>query len=225
MIKRILVLASVLLAVATSCNQNQNSSKMNEDKKTAPRIQPMDMNGMQEDWLRTLERIPGKGLKGPYFPVNVLGTLMYNPKTMGSFLDFWVTSKLEMGLTVREQELVILRMGMLYDCNYVWKHHVPVAREFGVTNPELEAVRTKTLPEVFNPKETALLMLTDEMVNQRTVTDPAWKKWSGQLSPSEQVDLVSLVSQYTEFALLNNVFQIQVEPPLADIPGLHEPLK
>lgn len=184
------------------------------------RIQPLPMTGLQDEWIKTLERIPGKGLKGPYFPVSVIGTIMYNPKTMGPFLDYWVTSKLEMGFTVREQELVILRMGVLYKCNYVWKHHVPVAREFGVTDAELEAVKSEKLPGTFSPRETAMLMLTDEMVNHRTVSDEAWDKWSGELSQSERVDLVSLVSQYVFFALLNNSFRLEIEPPLSDIPGL-----
>ncbi len=68
------------------------------------------MEAMQADWLATLARIPGEGLKGKYAPVHVLGTLMHNPRTMGPFLDYWVTSKLEMAYSVREQELVILRM-------------------------------------------------------------------------------------------------------------------
>ncbi len=49
------------------------------------------------------------------------------------FLEYWVTSKSEMGFSVREQELIILRMGVLYQYDYVWMHHVPVDREFGVS--------------------------------------------------------------------------------------------
>lgn len=184
------------------------------------RIQPLPMSEMQDDWIKTLERIPGKGLKGTYFPTSVIGTLMYNPKTMGPFLDYWVTSKLEMGFSVREQELVILRMGVHYNCNYVWKHHVPVAREFGATDDELEALKKEILPDIFSKRETALLMLTDEMVNHRTIREDAWKKWSGELKPSEWVDLVSLVSQYVFFALFNNSLQLEIEPSMADIPDL-----
>ncbi len=184
------------------------------------RIPPLPMSEMQNEWIKTLERLPGAGLKGLYAPVNVFGTLMYNPRTMGSFLEYWVTSKLEMGFTAREQELIILRMGFLYNCNYVWKHHLPVAKEFGVNDAELEAVKTSPLPSVFSAREYALLMLTDEMVEHRTIGDEAWSKWSSELKKSELIDLVSIVSQYVFFALLNNSLQVEIEEPLIKIPGL-----
>jgi 4-carboxymuconolactone decarboxylase len=186
----------------------------------APRIQPLPMSQMQESWLKTLEKLPGAGLKGLYSPVNVFGTLQHNPDTYGSFLEYWVTSKLKMGLTPREQELVILRMGYHYKCNYVWKHHVPVGKESGITDAELDAVKTKPLPAIFSPRESALLHLTDEMVESRNVSDETWIKYSKELKDSEKIDLISLVSQYVFFALLNNVIQVEVEQPLVAIPGL-----
>ncbi len=41
-----------------------------------------------------------------------------------------------------------------------------------------------------------------------------------QLAPEEVVDLINLVSQYVLFALVNNVFQVPLEAPLRDAPGL-----
>jgi 4-carboxymuconolactone decarboxylase len=185
-----------------------------------PRIQPLPMSQMQEGWLKTIEKLPGAGLKGKYAPVNVFGTLQHSPDTYGSFLEYWVTSKLEMGLSSREQELVILRMGYHYKCQYVWKHHVPPGKESGITDAELEALKTTPLPAVFSPREAALLHLTDEMVEKRNVSDESWNKWAKELKDSEKIDLISLVSQYVFFSLLNNVIQVQVEEPLGDIPGL-----
>jgi 4-carboxymuconolactone decarboxylase len=184
------------------------------------RIPPLPMSEMRDEWIKTLERLPGAGLKGLYTPVNVFGTLMYNPRTMGSFLDYWVTSKLEMGLSGREQELIILRMAFLYRCNYVWKHHIPAAKEFGANDTEIDAVKTSPLPSVFSVREYALLMLTDEMVEYRTIRNEAWTKWNGDLKSSDLIDLVSIVSQYVFFSLLNNSIQIELEEPLNKIPGL-----
>lgn len=58
----------------------------------------------------------------------------------------------------RQQELVILRIGCLYASDYVWKHHVPVAKEFGASDGEIEAVRMGRF-EAFNGLERALLTL------------------------------------------------------------------
>ena len=189
-------------------------------QKNEARLAPIPINEMRKEWTLTLERIPGSGLKGLYAPVNVLGTLMYNPRTLGSFLEYWVTSKTEMGLSVREQEIVILRMGFLYNCNYVWKHHIPVAKEFGVTDVEIAALKSVQLPFVFSAREQALLILTDELVEHRTIRNEAWLKWGNELDPSELIDLISLVSQYVLFALVNNAIHVQIEEPLQAIPEL-----
>jgi alkylhydroperoxidase family enzyme len=167
-----------------------------------------------------LKRIPGDALKGKFAPVNVLGTLMYNPETLEPFLNYWVTSKSRMGLTVREQELVILRMAVHYRCEYVWKHHVPVAVEFGVTENMLEWVRLSPLPSGFTAREEALLALTDELVTERDIRDEVFERYRSRLSDSDLVDLISLVSQYVFFSLFNNALRIQVEPALREIAGL-----
>lgn len=185
-----------------------------------PRFEPKDIDTMPQEWLDILKRIPGDGLKGRYAPVNVLGSLMYNPNTLGQFLDHWVTSKLKMGFTVREQELVILRMAVLYKCDYVWRHHIPVGREFGITDAELEALRGTEAAQSFPPREAAILALTDEMMQQRNVSDASWARHKPHLSDGEIIDLISLISQYVLFALTNNVVRVRVEDNLKDIPAL-----
>ena len=186
------------------------------------RLEPKSVDDMRPEWVATLQRIPGDGLKGRYAPKNVLGMLMHNPKTLGAFLEHWVSSKLDMGFSVREQELVILRMALHYDCNYVWKHHVPVAKEFGVTQEELNAVRMLPLNGGFNGRETALLALTDEMVVHRNVSDKGWALYTSELSDAEVIDLISLVSQYVLFSLVNNVLRVDVERNLDEIESLRE---
>lgn len=201
-------------------SQTPIPKKGHEIKMELPRLTPKSVDDMKPEWLDILKRIPGNGLKGKYAPVNVLGCLMYNPDTLGQFLDYWVTSKLKMGFTVREQELIILRMAYLYDCNYVWKHHVPVAEEFGVTENELVAAKSVVIPDVFSPREHALLALTDEMMNKRDVSKESWIRYKVYISDSEMIDLISIISQYVLFALTNNVMRVKVEDNLNEIQSL-----
>lgn len=184
------------------------------------RVEPLPISAMRPDWLATLARIPGDGLKGAGFPRNVLGTIAHNPDTFGPFLEFWVTCKSKFALSVREQEIVILRMACLYGSNYVWKHHVPVGHEFGITDDELDAIRDADIERLPTARERALLALTDELVVARTIRADAWSEHATALDRKELVDLVSLVSQYVFFALMNNAFQVEVEPTLAGVRGL-----
>ncbi|MFM1824001.1 MAG: hypothetical protein RI967_2267 [Planctomycetota bacterium] len=193
-----------------------------EPSEPLPRLAPRPVSAMRPEWLATLARIPGDGLKGAGFPRHVLGTIMRNPATFGPFLEYWVTAKSAMTLTVREQELVILRMAVLYGSDYVWRHHVPVGREFGVTEAEFDAIEAGDASAFASPRERALLTLTDEMVEARTVRREAWDAHAGALDPTALVDLVSLVSQYVFFALMNNAFQVEIEPALASVRSLRD---
>ena len=185
------------------------------------RIIPLDLNNLSATEERILDAIPGDGLKGDLAPVNVLGTLMHSNRLLGDFLNYWVTSKNVMSLSVREQELIILRMGFHYASNYVWKHHIPVAREFGVSDEAIQTLQNDSLPAgVFSERELALLALCDEMVTTRNVGDAGWAAGKQQLSDVDIIDLIHLISQYVLFALTNNVFRVVVEKPLQDLPEL-----
>jgi alkylhydroperoxidase family enzyme len=184
------------------------------------RIAPLSTDDLRPEWVEILERLPGTGLKGEGFPRNVLGILMQNQETLGPFLDYWVTSKSKMGLAVREQELVILRMAVLYRSEYVWKHHIKVGREFGINDTELEAIRQGSYTAFAVERERALLELTDAFVNDRSLPPDLWNRTRGVLGARDFVDLISLVSQYVLWALTNVCMQVQLEPGVADLPGI-----
>ena len=184
------------------------------------RIAPLSTDDLRPEWVEILGRLPGKGLEGDGFPRNLLGILMLNQETLGPFLDYWVTSKAKMGLTVREQELVILRMAALYRSEYVWKHHVKVGREFGIDDAELDAVRLGSYTVFGAERERAFLELTDAFVNDRALSPQLWNRTRDVLGSRDFVDLISLVSQYVLFALTNVCLQVQLEPGVADLPGI-----
>ena len=184
------------------------------------RIAPLSTDDLRPEWVEILGRLPGKGFKGEGFPRNLLGILMQNQETLGPFLDYWVTSKSKMGLTVREQELVILRMAVLYRSEYVWKHHVKVGREFGINDAELDAIRQGSYTAFAAERERAFLELTDAFVNDRCLSPKLWNRTRGVLGSRDFIDLISLVSQYVLFALTNVCMQVQLEPAVADLPGI-----
>ena len=184
------------------------------------RITPLSTDDLRPEWVEILGRLPGKGLKGEGFPSNLLGILMHNQETLEPFLDYWVTSKAKMGLSVREQELVILRMAVLYRSEYVWKHHVKVGREFGINDAELDAIRHGSYTGFAAARERAFLELTDAFMNDRFLSPELWNQTKAVLGSQDFVDLISLVSQYVLFALTNVCMQVQVEPAVADLPGI-----
>ena len=186
------------------------------------RITPKNMNNLSQTATKALELIPGDGLKGIYAPVNVLGTLLYGENLITDFLTYWVNSKNQMSLSVREQEIIILRMGYHYKCDYVWKHHIPVATEFGVTENELTELKINEFDSTkFSKTEAALISLCDQMMRERNVSDELWLSTKDILQTNQVVDLIHLIGQYVIFALTNNVFKVEVEPSLKDFSSVN----
>ena len=69
-------------------------------------------------------------------------------------------------------------------------------------------------------RERALLVLTDEIVERRTIGDAAWEAYGSQLPTDTMLELIGLVSQYVLFAVTNNVYRVALEAPMLPIRGL-----
>jgi alkylhydroperoxidase family enzyme len=113
-------------------------------------------------------------------------------------------------------------MAVLYRSEYVWKHHVKVGREFGVSDTELDAVRDGSYAAFSAARERAFLELTDAFMNERSLPPELWNQTKDILGEKDFVDLISLVSQYVLFALNNVCLQVQLEPGVADLPGIED---
>lgn len=187
-----------------------------------PIVTPVALDNLCADSQKILDLIPGNGLKGEFAPINVLGTLLYGKNLLGDFLTYWVNAKNNMTLNCREQEIIILRMGYHYQSNYVWKHHIPVAKEFEITDNEIEVLSHSIINcETLSNKEVALLAFCDQMVLKRNVTNELWEKYQDVLTTENVLDLIHLVSQYVVFALTNNIFRVEVESSLDQFKSLH----
>lgn len=183
-----------------------------------PRITPLPQKEMRQDWLDILKKLPGNGLKGKHAPVNVLGTLMKHDELVGHYLDYWVTAKNVARLNARAQELIILRIAVHYNCDYVWGHHVPPALEAGLSREEIQKVPFDIVCEEWSDYDLALLTAADELVLNRCIPDNAWNNLTGHLSEYEQLDFIHVVTQYVFFSTINNTFQVALEKGIERIP-------
>jgi hypothetical protein len=136
-------------------------------------------------------------------PHHGISELQHSPVLLELFLEWWVSAKTAMALSLLEQELVILRMvGRLRSGVY----------------------------GAFPPQERALLVLTDEMVERRTMSPTTWALHGRPLEPpvvvpavavpAMAVDQIALIAQDVLFALTNTVLQLPLESALAAELGL-----
>ena len=183
------------------------------------RVNPIPPSKWKAEWATILGGLPGDSLKGKYYPYNVMGTIAYQKDLFSHFMKYWVASKTALHLTVRAQEMIILRMAVLNDCDYVWGHHVPVALEGGLSRMEINSLLYDIKASDWSSREFILLSIVDEMYLSKKLTNESWERAKQFFDEHQILDIITIISQYVYFSLVNNVFQVELEEAIEPIPS------
>jgi AhpD family alkylhydroperoxidase len=94
------------------------------------------------------------------------------------------------------RELVILRVAALNDAPYEYEAHLAPARKAGVADYKHEAIRHRTLADVFTPQERAVIALADAMTRDVQVPDAVFTPLREHFDDRALVELVATVAAY-----------------------------
>jgi len=177
--------------------------------KNPVRLKPIPREKLSSEFGDLFKDLPNLSLTKEDSPVNVFGVVVQNPELAKYFIPYWVKSKTLLNLSVREQELIILRMAYLYKCDYVWGHHDPIMRK------EMDEKQILQIPMgdkgEWDDKDRALLRATDSLVKKANLTKRDWSRLKKYYSEVQILDIITVVSQYVFFAAVNNTFGVRLE--------------
>jgi alkylhydroperoxidase family enzyme len=139
---------------------------------------------------------------------NVLATLVRHPKLARAFLRF--SSYLLYGSTLppRIREQVILRVAHRRGCAYEWSHHVPLGKQAGLSDRDIDAVQSGEPNDEF---DRAVLGAVDQLDEKTNVSDQIWAALSERLDEQQRMDLIFTIGGYTALAMALNAFGVEVE--------------
>ena len=110
----------------------------------------------------------------------------------------------------RIQELAILLTARAMDCPYIWNAHAPAARQAGVNDALIDAIRDRQpLPDVA-PDEAALIAYGREFFETHTVSPDVFQAALDQFGPQHLVELTQLMGHYTQTAFFLNAFAVEL---------------
>jgi len=164
------------------------------------------------------------GLLGPRFkaiPVlNIFRTLARAPKAFKRFMAWggYILSDAN-SLSPRDRELVILRTGFNWKSGYEWAQHVRIGLDCGLTEPEIERIKSGPDAPDWHDSDRALLRATDELTSDAFISDATWAALGGY-SEKQRMDLVMTVAQYTQVSMMLNTFGVQLDEDLTLDPDL-----
>ena len=138
---------------------------------------------------------------------NVFATFAHHPALMHHFNALGGQLLFHGALSVRERELVILRVAARTHCDYELFHHERIARGVGLSDDEIEQV---TAPEA--PTELRVLTdVVDQLIATFDVNDQAWQAASARWSEPELIELIVMAGFYTALAGFLNSARIQID--------------
>ncbi|MGP2441539.1 carboxymuconolactone decarboxylase family protein [Streptomyces sp. JW3] len=152
-----------------------------------------------EDWDTEALRPLTGGRTVP--PSNVLGLLQHHPALARSFLTFSAHLLARSSLPDKERELAVLRVAWRRRCRYEWAQHVPMARRAGVTEDDLDDVRTGA--------GTLVNRAVDELETASVLSDATYAELAKQWDERQLLDFVFTVGGYGMLAAALNTFEVE----------------
>jgi len=146
--------------------------------------------------------------RNPHDAGNVLSTLVRHPKLTRAYLKFSTYLLYGSSLPPRVREQVILRVAHRRGCTYEWSHHVEMGKEIGLTDADIEAVRSGNANNDF---DRALICAVDELDEKTNISDQTWAALSEQLDERQRMDLIFTTGNYIALAMALNTFGVEVE--------------
>jgi alkylhydroperoxidase family enzyme len=175
---------------------------------STPRIAPVP----QEQWTPEQAELAAPILERRGQMLNIFRTQLAHPEAMRAFLDFgsYVLSKRN-SLPGRERELVILRIGYLCRSGYEWTQHRRIGLNAGLTEEEVERIKSGPDAPGWSPADVALLRAADELHADQFITDATWDALGAHFTQKQCLDAIYTAGQYTLVSMLLNTIGVQLD--------------
>ncbi len=150
---------------------------------------------------------------------NIYRALANSPKGAREFIGLTQFLRHHSRLDGRLRELAILQVGYMTASPYEFSHHVEIAREFGVTDEDIQAIATETKGQVsdLEPLARAVLQAAREMTDDLTISDATFDILRQELDDEGLTDLTLAIGFYNAVVRVLAALKIEVEPEFLPI--------
>ena len=175
-----------------------------------PRIHPIH----EDDWSDAKKEALGQQrIRGNV--ANIFRTLANHEKLAKRWMVFANHILFKSTLSDRDREILILRIGWLCQSEYEWGQHVIIAKNAGLSDEDIAAVKEGATASSWSEHESLLIKAADELRKDAFVTDETWNGLAKSYSDQQMMDLVFTCGQYNLVSMALNSFGVQLDPDIA----------
>jgi 4-carboxymuconolactone decarboxylase len=142
------------------------------------------------------------GLAGPF------NAMLYAPEVGRALQELGAAIRFRTNLTPRVREMAILVVAQAWDSGYERSSHEPIAREAGLTEPEIEALRAGADPGFADEHERIAYQVVRNLTGPADLDDEQYAAAVATLGEQALVELSALVGYYATLALQLRIFRV-----------------
>ncbi|MET0501467.1 MAG: carboxymuconolactone decarboxylase family protein [Candidatus Binatia bacterium] len=110
-----------------------------------------------------------------------------------------------------DRELVILATAREFEAHYPWTRHEIRARQAGLREDTIEAVRAHGSLEKLMPRERLFVEIVRSLLRQHRLSNEIFTMALAELGPQKFVEMVALIGHYSTIGSVANAFDVR--PP------------
>ena len=165
-------------------------------------VRPETMTEAQKAVHDSIASGPRGSVFGP-FPVLLHSPgLADNVQNLGAFLRFGSS------LPGNLREIAVLVTARFWAAEFEWYAHAPIARDEGVADGIVEAIRTGAEPSFADEAEEAVYRFSVALHETRDVDDALYGRVRALLGQEALTDLIAVCGYYTLLAMTLNLYRV-----------------
>lgn len=173
-----------------------------------PRLVPLPDEEWDDEIRAALSPLLPGERANPRDAGNVLGTLVRHPDLTRAYLHFNAHLLRASTLSDRVREVALLRAVHVRRSDYLWDHHLPLARRAGLTDAEIDAIAEG---DPVDTLDRLLVRTVDELNATNTVGDATWSALREHFDERQILDLLFTIGCYQLLGAAVNVLGVLPE--------------
>jgi 4-carboxymuconolactone decarboxylase len=171
------------------------------------RVPYLDRDDLPADRQHVFDRIAeSRGSVG-----NVFRALLNSPDAAEVVAAVGEYVRYRSSLDPAIREIAVLSTAQEHGNEYEWAHHESVAREAGVRDEVIEAIRSGRAPMGLPAKEGVFAQAARELVRDGTMSDRTFQAVEHLLGRQTTVDLIVTVGYYTMLSRVMTALGVELE--------------
>jgi 4-carboxymuconolactone decarboxylase len=145
------------------------------------------------------------------FPLNVARMAANAPASVKGFLELAQSILFYSAFDPRKREIAVLRVAHLTHAVYEWTHHVVLAKNFDISDKEIEIIRTEEPVTSLDEEGNLLCLVADEISRNVRLSDDALAQILKRYGTQGATELILCISYFNFLSRFLESTRVELE--------------